>query len=115
MYQVRQRIVIVGKNIDSVLNTKNPAAAETLLEENYAVIPSDSIRIRQDIERVQKITNQLEQMLHEIKEEDGKLFTQSGKLKSDENCSHKEFEKYIGKAYHLRTQAGSIGGKLEFL
>ncbi|XP_028412051.1 uncharacterized protein LOC114534779 [Dendronephthya gigantea] len=115
MYQVKQRIDNLGKNIDSVLNTKNPAAAGTLLEEDYTVIPSDSIRIRQNIERVQKITNQLEQVLHEIKEKDGKLFTVSGKLKSGEDCSHKEFEKYIGQVYHLRTQAGSIEGKLESL
>ena len=115
LYQVKQRIDDLGKNIDSVLNAKNPAAAGTLLEEDYTVIPSDTIRIRQNIERVQKIKNQLEQVLHEIKEKDGKLFTVSGKLKSGENCSHKEFEKYIGQVHHLRTQAGSIEGKLESL
>ena len=74
-----------------------------------------SIRIKQNIERVEKITDQLEHVLNEIKEKDGKLFTVSGKLKSGENCSHKEFEKYIGQVHHLRTKAGSIKEKLEYL
>ena len=95
--------------------TKNPAAAGSLLEEDYTVIPSDSIKIKQNIERVEKITNQLEHVFNEIKERDGKLFTVSGKLKSGENCSHKEFEKYIGQVHHLRTKAGSIKEKLEYL
>ena len=94
---------------------KNPAAPGSLLEEDYTVIPSDSIRIKQNIERVQKITNQLEHVLNEIKEKDGKLFIVSGKLKSGENCSHKEFEKYIGQVHHLRTKARSIKEKLEYL
>ena len=74
------------------------------------------MRIWQNIERVPKITNQLEQVLHEIKK-DGKLFTESGKLNSGENCSHKEFEKYIGQIYHLmiRTQAKRNERKLKFL
>ena len=54
-------------------------------------------------------------MFNEIKEKDGKLFTVSGKLKSGENCSHKEFEKYIGQVYHLKSKAGSIKEKLEYL
>ena len=115
IYQIKQRIDNLGKNIDSVLYTKNPAAAGSLLEEDYPVIPSDSIRIKQNIERVEKITSQLEHVLNDIKEKDGKLFTVSGKLKSGENCSHKEFEKYIGQVHDLRSKAGSIKEKLEYL
>ena len=115
IYQIKQKIDNLGKNIDSVLYTKNPAAAGSIIEEDYTVIPSDSIRIKQNIERVEKITNQLEHVLNEIKEKDGKLFTVSGKLNSGENCSHKEFEKYIGQVHHFRTKAGSIKEKLEYL
>ena len=67
MYQLKQRTDNLGQNIDSVLNTKNLAAAGTLIED-YTVIPSDSISIRHNIERVQKITNQLEKVLHEIRD-----------------------------------------------
>lgn len=74
IYQIKQKIDNLGKNIDSVLNTKNSAAAGSLLEEDYTVIPSDSIRIKQNIERVQKINNQLQHVLNEIEEKDGKLY-----------------------------------------
>ena len=50
IYQFKQQIDGIEKQIDSTMNKENPATVEAVFESGYGLVPSDNIRITNNIE-----------------------------------------------------------------
>ena len=49
LYHSKQQIDEIDKQINSMMNKQNPAAAGVVLEKDYTLVPSDSIRINNTV------------------------------------------------------------------
>ena len=57
------------------MNEENPAAAGAVFDSDYTLVPSDDIRITNNIEKVKQITSKLSSLDGDIKNKDSKLFS----------------------------------------
>ena len=77
------------------MNKENPAAAGAVLDEDHTLIPSDNIRINNNIQKAMQIIASVSLIDNKIKPFDSKLFSSNGKLKSGEEAIHKFFENQL--------------------
>jgi len=112
LYQLKQQIDGIEKQIDSMMNKENPAAVGAVFDGGYSLVPSDNIRITNNIGKGTQITSKLSSLLDEVKIMDNKLFSSSGKLKHGEEATHKLFEQQIGKITILQTRVRDINNSL---
>ena len=88
LYQSLQQIDVIEKQIDSLMNKDNPAAVGAVLDSDYSLVPSDNIRITNNIQKAKQITTKLSSIGNEVKIMDNKLFNSSGKLQYGEEATH---------------------------
>ena len=58
-----------------MMNKENPAAAGAVFDSDYTLVPSDDIRITNNIEKAKQITSKLSSLDGDIKNKDSKLFS----------------------------------------
>ena len=83
------------------MNKENPAAAGAVFDSDYTLVPSDHIRITNNIgkaKQTEQITSKLSSLDGDIKNMDSKLFITLGKLTHGEEATHKIFEQQILKS-----------------
>ena len=103
-----QQIDVIEKQIDSLMIKDNPAAVAAVLDSDYSLVPSDNIRIANNIQKAKQITTKFTSIDNEVKIMDNKLFNSSGKLQYREEATHKAFEQQIGKITFLQTRVRDI-------
>ena len=86
------------------MNKDNPAAAGAVLDEVHTLIPSDNIRINNNIQKAMQIIASVSFIDNKIKPFDSKLFSSNGKLKSGEEAIHKFFETQLGEVALLHKK-----------
>ena len=67
-----------------MMNKENPAEVWAVFDSGYSLVPSDNIRITNNIEKGTQITSKLSSLVDEVKIMDNKLFSSLGKLKYGE-------------------------------
>ena len=112
LYHSKQQIDEIDKQINSMMNKQNPAAAGVVLDKDYTLVPSDSIRINNNIQRAKQISSNLSSTDSKRKTLDSKLFSSTGKLKSGEEATHKFFEKQLGEVVLLHRKVTEINNQL---
>ena len=112
LYHSKQQIDEIDKQINSMINKQNPAAAGVVLDKDYTLVPSDSIRINNNIQRAKQIISNLSSTDNKLKTLDSKLFSSTGKLKSGEEATHKFFEKQLGEVVLLHRKVTEINNQL---
>ena len=112
LYHSKQQIDEIDKQINSMMNKQNPAAAGVVLDKDYTLVPSDSIRINNNIQRAKQIISNLSSTDNKLKTLDSKLFSSTGKLKSGEEATHKFFEKQLGEVVLLHRKVTEINNQL---
>ena len=55
LYHLIQQMDEIDNQIRSIMNKENPAAAGAVLDEDHTLIPSDNIRINNNIQKAMKI------------------------------------------------------------
>ena len=98
LYQLKQQIDGIEKQIDSMMNKENPAAVGAVFDGGYSLVPSDNIRITNNIGKGTQITSKLSSLPDEVKIMDNKLFSSSGKLKNGEEATHKLLNNRLAKS-----------------
>ena len=112
LYQSMQQIDVIEKQIDSLMNIDNPAAAGVVLDSDYSLVPSDTIRITNNIQKTKQITTNLSSIGNDVTVMNDKLFSSSGVLRHGEEATHKALEQQIGKINFLKTRVKDIHGNL---
>ena len=115
LYQSMQQIDVIEKQIDSLMNIDNPAAAGVVLDSDYSLVPSDTIRITNNIQKTKQITTNLSSISNDVTVMNDKLFSSSGVLRHGEEATHKALEQQIGKINFLKTRVKDIHGNLSKL
>ena len=115
LYHSKQQIDEIDKQINSMMNKQNPAAAGVVLDKDYTLVPSDSIQINNNIQRAKQIISNLSSTDNKLKTLDSKLFSSTGKLKSGEEATHKFFEKQLGEVVLLHRKVTEINNQLTAL
>ena len=90
------------------MNKDNPAAVGAVLDSDYSLVPSDNIRITNNIQKAKQITTKLSSIGNEVKIMDNKLFNSSGKLQYGKEATHKAFEQQVGKIIFLQSRVRDI-------
>ena len=69
-----------------MMNKENPAEVRAVFDSGYSLVPSDNIRITNNIEKRTQITSKLSSLVDEVKIMDNKLFSSLGKSKHGEEA-----------------------------
>ena len=112
LYHLIQQIDEIHSQIKSIMNKENPAASGAVLYEDHTLIPSDNIRINNNIQKAMQIIASLSLIYNKIKTFDSKLFSSNGKLKSGEEAIHKFFENQLGEVALLHKKVKEINSQL---
>ena len=112
LYHLKQQIDEIDNQIKSMMNKENAAAAGAVLDEDHTWIPSDNIRINNNIQKAIQIIASLSLIDNKIKTFDSKLFSSNGKLKSGEEATHKFFENQSGEVALLHKKVKEINNQL---
>ena len=101
-YESHERVSKLSSTVDAILSNTNPASAGKFFDEQYVHIPSDQLILRENMQKLVKVQEQVEKEEQDIKGHLSSLYTKSGKLK-DGKGSQKDFdEKKIGVLTMLR-------------
>ena len=88
-YDTHQRILKLSSRIDAILSNRDPGAAGKILnDDEYILIPSDQIILRNNIQKIAVLQAAIEGEDQAIKKNLDGLFTKSGKLKHGKECSN---------------------------
>ena len=64
------------------MNKENPPEVWAVFDSAYSLVPSDNIRITNNIEKGTQITSKLSSLVYEVKIMDDKLFSSFGEIKT---------------------------------
>ena len=112
LYQSKQIIDDINKQINSMMNNENPASAGAVLHAEN-LVPSDYIRINNNIVKAEQITAKLNAIEDNIKVLNSKLFSSVGKLKAGDEAVHKVFETQLGQVAILQNKVKEINNQLK--
>ena len=73
MYHLKQQIEEIGNQIRSIMYKENTAATGALLDEDHTLIPSDNIRINNNIQKAMQIIASLSLIDNKIKTFDSNI------------------------------------------
>ena len=110
-----QQIDVLEKQIDSLMSIDNLAAVGVVLDSHYSLVPSDTIRITNNIQKTKQITTNLSSIRNDVTVMNDKLFSSSGVLRHGEEATHKALEQQIEKINFLKTRVKDIHGNLSKL
>lgn len=108
LYHCKQMVDEIEKQINAIMKKENPASAGAVLLADYTLIPTDSIRINNNIDKAKEIMKKLSDTENKVKTLDGKLFSSTGKLKSGEEATHKFFETQFGQIKIIYNKVNEI-------
>jgi hypothetical protein len=90
-YESHQHVSKLSSTVDAILSNMNLAAAGKFFDEQYVHIPSDQLILRENIQKLVKVCEQVEKEEQDIKGYLSSPYTKSGKRK-DGKGSQKDFD-----------------------
>lgn len=112
LYQSKQITDDINKQINSMMNSENPATAGAVLHAEN-LVPSDNIRINNNSVKAEQITAKSNATEDNIKMLSSKLFSSVGKLKAGDEAVHKVFETQLGQVAILQNKVKEINNQLK--
>ena len=97
------------------MNKDNPAAVGVVLDSDYSLVPSNTIKLTNNIQKTKQITTNLSSIDNDVAIMKDKLFSSSGILPYGEEATHQALEQQFGRVNFLRARVKDIHGNLSKL
>lgn len=98
---IKKKIECLNTSYSYILDEKKPYSAGSFIAGETPLKPTDSQRIQYSISCLNELKVKVERLKDKMKEEDDKLFTKLGKVRSGNECAHQFLEKSVGNLIDL--------------